>query len=162
MITEVVELKGEMWPEVTVYALLTHSPKDNVEVFTDFEDHKNFIPDIKESKIVKKLSSHEFWIEYKMKMPWPIEDSHYITANKVEQSGQSFKITWSLVKANQMNATKGTVLFNEFEGKTLLSYTSHITPNTPMAKMFTSRVDDDVEKTVRIIKDHLKKKLAKP
>jgi ribosome-associated toxin RatA of RatAB toxin-antitoxin module len=160
IIKKIVELDNEVWPQVTIIGLIPFSPEQNVKVFTEFETHKDFIPDIIRSKVVKQISAEEKWIEYKMKMPWPVEDSEYITSNVVKREGENFRISWHLIKANQMKATTGTVLFEAYEGKTLMTYTSHITPDSSLAGMFTGRVAKDVEKTFHIITQHLQQTLA--
>ena len=40
MVKKVVWKDGFVWPEVTIFVLLDHAPKDNLNEFLDFEKHK--------------------------------------------------------------------------------------------------------------------------
>jgi ribosome-associated toxin RatA of RatAB toxin-antitoxin module len=156
VIKRVEALENEVWPRVTMMGIIPHTPKQNIEIFSRFENHKNFIPDLTQSKIVKRVSENEFWIHYRMKMPWPVEDSEYTTSNTITREGDNYRIDWRLIEGNQLKATTGTVLFETFEDKTLFTYISHISPDSKLAGMFTTRVPKDVEKTFHIIAQYLK------
>jgi hypothetical protein len=161
LLTEVNWKEGYIWPEVKIYSLLSHSPEKNLAVFLDFNSHKKYIPDMLESKIIKK-DSHEIQVYFEMEMPWPVKKSTHITSNTIssEKDG-SHKLSWSLIKADWLKATDGHMIFSPFEGKTLLTYVSLIVPNSPLASMFKNRVAQDVEKSVREITRHLHRTLKK-
>lgn len=154
---QVINLPNEIWPKVIITALIPHTPKENIDVMSKYETQKDFIPDMKKSKIVEKVSDNATNVEFVLKMPWPVEDSKYTTTNIIEQNGDNYKLRWHLVKANQMKATQGSMDFVAFEGKTLFTYTTHITPDSSFAGLFKSRVVSDVEKTVAVIIKHLDK-----
>ncbi len=160
LLKQVINLPNEIWPKVIMTALIPHSPKENITVMSDYEAQKNYIPDMKKSKIVEKISDNATNVEFVLGMPWPVEDSKYTTTNIIEQSGENFKLRWHLVKANQMKATQGSMDFVPFEGKTLFTYTTHISPDSSFAGLFKSRVESDVEKTVKVIIKHLDKTIT--
>ena len=162
MIRKVENLEGEIWPKVTVLAVIPHTPKDNIEVFDDFESQKDYIPDMVSAKVLKKVSENAFDVAFEMKMPWPISNTKYVTRNIIQQEGENYRIDWHLIKSNQMKDTKGSVIFEVLDkDKTLLTYVNHITPDSELASMFKSRVPEDVEKTVKVIIEHLEKNVKR-
>jgi ribosome-associated toxin RatA of RatAB toxin-antitoxin module len=160
MVTKVEWIEGHIWPEVTVFTLLKHSPKQNLDVFLDFETHKNYIPDMVESKIVKRVSQNQLQVYFEMSMPWPVKKTSHTTNNVItKNSDGSYTLKWNLVEGKMLKATDGYMNFSTFEGKTLLTYVSLIVPNSSLAGMFKNRVADDVEKTVKVISKHLMRTL---
>lgn len=156
MVKRVINLKGKSWPQVTIMQIIPNTPKQNMDVYTEFDQHKNFIPDLIKSKVISKTEK-EIVVSFEMKMPFPVPNSIYTTKNIFENSGEDYKLSWTLIKANQLKATEGSVIFESYEGKTLFTYINHITPDSSFAGMFKGRVDGDVEKTVKIIIKHLGK-----
>lgn len=162
MIKKIEWKKGYVWPEVTIKVLLNHSPIDNMNVFLDFEKHKSYIPDMLESRILKKISANETHVYFEMEMPWPVKKTSHVTNNVVtHNSDGSYTLKWNLVKADMIKATDGYMNFSEYEGKTLLTYVSLIVPNSSFAGMFKDRVASDVEKAVSKITKHLNQTLNK-
>jgi hypothetical protein len=154
--------KDLIWPKVTIYKLIKHSPKENIEIFKNFENHKTFIPDMLESKIIKTIPPNRTQIYFEMNMPWPINKSSHITENQlISENDNEFKIQWKLIKADLLKSTNGYLIFSKFEDKTLLTYETLIVPNSSFAGMFKNRVADDVEKSVLAITAHLEKSLRK-
>lgn len=158
LIKKVEDLKGEIWPRITIQVVIPHTPKANMEVFDDFERQKDFIPDMISAKVIRKLENNAYDVAFEMEMPWPISNTKYVTRNTIRQNGNDYRIDWHLIKSNQMKATTGSVIFQALgEDKTIFTYVSHITPDSEFASMFKSRVSEDVEKTVKIIMKHLEK-----
>lgn len=162
MIKNVVWKEGYVWPEVTILVLLNHAPLDNINVFLDFETHKTYIPDMLESKIIKKISAKETHVYFEMEMPWPVKKTSHVTNNVITSNADgSYTLKWNLVKADMLKATDGFMTFSPYEGKTLLTYQSFIVPNSSFAGMFKDRVASDVEKSVSKITKHLNKTINK-
>jgi hypothetical protein len=162
MVKNVVWKKGYVWPEVTIRVLLNNSPLENMNVFLDFEKHKSYIPDMLESKIVKKVSASETQVYFEMTMPWPVNKTSHVTNNVVSHNDDgSHTLKWNLVKADMLKSTDGYMNFSTYENKTLLTYVSFIVPNSSFAGMFKNRVATDVEKAVTKITRHLNQTLKK-
>ena len=160
MITKVDWAKGYVWPEVTILVLLNHAPQDNLNVFLDFNTHKTYIPDMLESRVIKKVSPTEMHVYFEMIMPWPVKKTSHITNNVITTNTDgSYTLKWNLVEAKLLKATDGYMTFYPYEGKTLLKYVSLIVPDSSFAGMFKGRVADDVEKSVAKITKHLTKVL---
>ena len=161
-VKRVIWKEGYVWPEVVVFKILEFTPKENLTVFLDYETHKNFIPDMLESKVVKKVSPNESHIYFEMEMPWPVKKTSHTTRNVLSSDANgNFKLTWNLIEGKMLKSTDGYMEFSTFEGKTLLTYVSQIVPNSSLAGMFKNRVAEDVEKSVDMISRHLKKTLSK-
>lgn len=154
--------EGYVWPQVSMRVLLDHKPEENMTEFTKFETHKNYIPDVLDSKIVKSISPENFHVYLAMEMPWPVKKSEQVTNNVLTKGTDgSLTLTWSLVKGEFVKATNGHVTFKPYNGKTLMEYETFIVPNSSLAGMFKSRVATDVEKTVKVISKHLNKTIDK-
>lgn len=155
--------EGYVWPEVTVRVLLNHSAEESMNVFTDYESQKNYIPDLLEAKVVKRVSPENVHVFMAMAMPWPVKKSTHTTTNILSKSADgSYTLKWSLFgEATFLKATDGYVTFKPYEGKTLMEYVTFIVPNSSFAGMFKDKVAGDVMKTVKSITKQLDKTLAK-
>lgn len=154
-ITRVEELKGEVFPRVTLINIIPHTPKENMKVFSDFENHKNFIPNLLKSKIVKHEGDVTD-VAFEMNMPI-VSNTKYTTRHWVKYEGNDAILNWDLVKSDQMKETKGMVMFEEFEGKTLFTYVTHITPESSLAWTVKGRVVPDTKETMKAVRKYLSK-----
>lgn len=162
MVKKVEWKEGFVWPEVTILTVLKNGPEENLNVFLDFENHKKYIPDMTESKIVKKISPNETDVYFEMEMSWPVnKTSHTINHVVTKNSDGSFTLKWKLVKADMLKSSDGSMTFSPYQGKTLLKYVSFIVPNSSFAGMFKNRVAKDVEKSVQKITEHMAKTIEK-
>lgn len=156
----VVELKDEVFPQVTLIKIIPHTPHQNMKTFTQFENHKNFIPGMKKSKIVR-VNGNEIDVAFEMEMPI-VKNTEYTTRHKLSYEGNDAILTWNLVKSKQLKRTKGMMMFEEFEGKTLFTYVTHITPDSSFAWTVKSRVVPDVKATMKEVKAYLAKNAGNP
>lgn len=159
-VERVKELKDEVFPQVTIAQVIPHSPKQNMDVFTDFEHHKDFIPGLLRSKIVHKEGNITD-VDFKLHMPAPVSDSEYVTRHTLTNEGNNYYLEWNLLKSKQVKATKGMLMFEEFGDKTLFTYVNHITPKSSFAWVVKSKVVPDIEKNVEVIIKHLDKTILK-
>lgn len=154
-LTRVEELKDEPFPRVTLINIIPHSPAANMKVFSDFKNHKKFIPGLLKSDVVK-VEGNATDVSFEMEMPI-VKNTKYVTRNTVVYEGNDAILTWDLVKSEQVKRTKGMVMFEEFEGKTLFTYVTHITPDSSFAWTVKSRVVPDVKKNIEAVKSYLAK-----
>lgn len=162
MVQNVKWKEGYVWPEVSIRVLLNHKPEENMTEFMKFETHKDYIPDVLESKVVKKISPENLHVYLAMEMPWPVKKSEQVTNNVLtKEADGSFTLKWNLVKAEFVKATDGHVTFKPYNGKTLMEYETFIVPNSSLAGMFKDRVATDVNKTVKTITKHLNQTIDK-
>lgn len=153
-ITRVEELKGEVFPRVTLVNIIPHTPEQNMSVFADFKNHKKFIPGLVKSDIVNQ-SGNITDVSFELNLPAPASNSKYVTRHKIVKEGKDEILTWDLLKSKQLKATKGSIIFEEFEGKTLFTYITHITPSSSLAWVVKSRVVPDTKKTIEAVIKHL-------
>lgn len=155
--------EGFVWPEVTVRVLLKHSPSESMDVFTDYDAQKKYIPDLLEAKVVKRVSPENVRVFMAMAMPWPVKKSTHTTTNVLSKTADgAYTLKWSLYgEATFLKATDGYVTFKPYNGKTLMEYVTFIVPNSSFAGMFKDKVAGDVMKTVNSITKQLDKTLTK-
>jgi hypothetical protein len=162
MVKKIVWKDGYVWPEVTAMIVLDHDPLENLNVFLDFDKHKTYIPEILESKIVKKISENQMHVYFEMKVPWPVSKSVYTTNNVITKDPDgSHTLKWNLVNGSLIKSSDGHMTFSPYEGKTLITYVTFIVPNSSLAGMFKNRVAVDVEVAFKKITKHLTKTLNK-
>lgn len=154
--------EGYVWPEVSIRTLLKHKPDDSMKVFMNFEDQKNYIPDMLESKVVKKISPDNLHVRMSMKMPWPVNKSTHVTNNVISRENDgSVTLKWNLVgEATFLKATDGYVTFKPYNGKTMMEYVTFIVPNSSFAGMFKNKVPEDVKVTVEKIVERINSNYA--
>jgi hypothetical protein len=152
---KVEELKNEVFPRVTLINIIPHTPKENMKTFTQFENHKKFIPGVTKSKIVK-VNGNQTDVFFEMKMPI-VKNTKYTTRHTIVYEGNNAILTWDLVKSEQLKNTKGMMMFEEFEGKTLFTYVTHVTPDSSMAWTVKGRVVPDVKATMKEVRSYLAK-----
>lgn len=155
-IERIEEIKDEPFPKVTIVSVIEKSPKENMKIFTDFENHKNFIPGLVRSKIVRH-EGNETDVDFEMHMPLPVSNSEYVTRHTVVEEGKNQKLTWKLLRSEQIKDSQGVVMFEEFEGKSLFTYVNHISPKSRFAWTVKSKVAPDIRKNVKVIIKHLAK-----
>jgi predicted choloylglycine hydrolase len=153
-ITRVEELKSEVFPKVTLINIIPHTPEQNMNVFSDFKNHKKFIPGLVKSDIVNQ-SANITDVSFELNLPAPASNSKYVTRHTLVKEGKDEILTWDLLKSRQLKATKGSIIFEEFEGKTLFTYITHITPSSSLAWVVKSRVVPDVKQTIKAVIKHL-------
>ena len=152
--------EGLVWPEVKMLALVDHTPYENICVFWDFETHKNYLPDMKESNVIEKISPTKVRVHFVMDMPWPVKKTEHTNDNELKKENDSYTLSWKLVKAEQMSDTYGFIQFIPFEGKSIMKYSNQIVPNSSLAGMFKGRVAKDVDVSIKAIIKHLKKEIS--
>lgn len=154
LVTHVRELKGEVWPEITVYAAVPGSPATGYAAYADFGSHTRFIPGLLRSDIYRGQHGEE-WVQTEMKLPWPLENAFCTTRVTRKREGDSYEISYTFVEGNHMKGMFGSVRFLPFNGGTLFVLTSHTTPKSPLAGLWTPRVPGEVEAAVKATVKHL-------
>lgn len=158
-IERVEELKGEVFPRVTLINVIPHTPHQNMTLFTNFESHPKFIPGLLGAKIVHKEGNITD-VAFEMEMPI-VKNTKYTTRHFVDYEGKDAVLRWDLLKSKQLKATKGSIIFEDFEGKTLFTYITHITPTSSLAWTVKSRVVPDVKKNMKVVRAYLAKNAGK-
>src|SRR5687768_8499930 len=78
-LTRVEELKDEPFPRVTLINIIPHTPSANMKVFSDFKNHKKFVPGLLKSDVVK-VEGNATDVSFEMEMPI-VKNTKYVTRN---------------------------------------------------------------------------------
>ena len=146
------KISGCPWPEITVFALTDAAPVEAAALFSNYQDHKKYIPDLIKSDPARKIAENEIIVDFEMHLPWPLANSKYSTGNVFNKlENNEYEIRWYLVESDSLVDSKGTVQFIPCGKKTLLKYQSFIHPNSRLASIFSSKAESGITKTVRAI-----------
>ena len=140
------------WPEITVFTLIDVSPVEAAALFSNYQDHKTYIPDLIKSDPTRKIAENEIVVDFEMRLPWPLANSKYstgIVCNRLDNN--EYEISWYLVESDSLIDAKGIVQFIPYGKQTLLKYQSLIHPDSKLASVLSSRVKGGITKTVQAI-----------
>ncbi len=153
-------IKGTPWPEVTIFSIIKTTPLEAISVFTAYNEHEDFIPDLISSKIVKEIAKTDVHIAFEIKIPWPLSNSMYITGNKLsKKEGGLYQVEWYFVKSDSSKNSYGKIEFSPFKNITLLKYKSFTHPKSSLAKLFKKKMIKKTKDTIIAIKkriEHIK------
>ncbi len=152
-------LNGSVLPEFVYIALVSLSPMEALGVFAAYDHQKNYIPNLIVSTPVKENGPKDVLTYYKLKMPWPLEDSEYVHGAKISKLGnKSLHIRWYKVSSNVAKDAKGFASFLPYkDGKTLFIYHSSIWPSSSWAKILKDVIRKDNFKSFQAILSEFKK-----
>jgi len=146
------DIPGCPWPEITIFGIIDAAPVEAAALFSNYQEQKNYIPDLIKSHPVKKISENETIVDFEMRTPWPLANSKYSTGNVFSKSDKNeYEIRWYLVESDSLIDSKGTVQFTPYGKKTLLRYRSFIYPDSKLASIFSSKAKSGIAKTVQAI-----------
>lgn len=146
------DIQGCPWPEITVFTLIDVLPVEAAAIFSNYQDHKKYIPDLIKSDPSRKIAENEIIVDFEMHLPWPFANSKYSTGNILSRlENNEYEVRWYLVRSDSLIDSKGTVRFIPYGKKTLLKYQSFIHPSSKLASIFCSKAESGITKTVRAI-----------
>jgi hypothetical protein len=146
------EVSSCPWPEITVFALIDVSPIEAAALFSNYQDHKKYIPDLVKSDPARRIADNEMIVDFEMRLPWPLANSKYSTGNIFYRlPNNEYQVCWYLVESDTLTDSKGIVQFIPYGKKTLLKYQALIHPDSKFASVFSSRAKPAVTKTVQAI-----------
>lgn len=134
-----VEIANEPWPQITLYALVKSSPQKAMTIFTDFNSHAEYFPNITESKILKgptestPMKTKKWEVAYTMKTPWPLLDEKYQLVDTLKEMTAPdkktfYQLDWLSTQTTQVNKITGQVVFEQIDDWTCMSYTNMVSP----------------------------------
>jgi hypothetical protein len=150
------DVSGCPWPETTVFALIDASPVEAAALFSNYQDQKEYVPNLIKSDPIGKTAENETIVDFEMHIPWPLANSKYSTCNVFTRSeNNEYEISWYLVESKSLVDSKGMVQFIPYGRKTLLKYRSLIHPDSKLASMFSSKAMSGMVKTVQAIATYI-------
>ena len=142
------DIPGKPWPRVRIYKQISASPEEIAAVFFDYDQAKTYIPDVLKSKISKKVSLSVMEVDYAVDVPI-LADEAYTARNEMIRLGDSYQVSWTLLRALQTKAAQGNLLIEPLEnGTSVIRYTNLVTPSSGMAKLLRGPALSRMQKTV--------------
>ncbi|HKG91647.1 MAG TPA: hypothetical protein VKA84_07150 [Gemmatimonadaceae bacterium] len=143
------EVKGASWPRALVYRFVDATPEEAAAVFTDYERHAAYIPDLKKSVVSRAVDPATFEIDYTLEVP-VFSDEDYTVRDRLRQyavaaeppavtPAAAYRVDWSLVRASSTRSTVGSVRFEPYRNArtgrvgTLMAYDNFVVPGSSMA-----------------------------
>ena len=151
------DIPGKPWPRVRIYKRIKATPEEVAAVFFDYDQAKTFLPDVLESKISKKIAPCVVEVDYEVNVPI-LSDEAYTALNEMKALGESYQVSWTLLRALQTKAAEGNLLIEPFEnGSSVIRYTNLVTPSSGMAKILKGPALFRMQKTVLAIGEKVEK-----
>lgn len=145
------DIPGKPWPRVRIYKRINAAPEEVAGVFFDYDQAKTYIPDVLESKVSKKISPSVMEVDYAVDVPI-LADEAYTARNEMIRIGNSFRVSWTLLRALQTKSAEGNLLIEPFEnGTSVIRYTNLVTPSSGMAKILGQLAMSRMQKIVLAI-----------
>lgn len=152
------KIRDTPWPEMTFYSTINTTPENAISILSAYSHQKNYIPDLLQSKPIKKVTPTDTHVSYKMRVIWPFPDTHYVTGNIIKKVSKfNYELKWYLVKSESIKKTYGSAKFISFRGKTLMEYTSFVDPDSSLASLVTKQMKKNLINTVKAIIGHIEK-----
>jgi hypothetical protein len=134
------DVAGFPWPRVYIYQYIDATPEDAAAVFTDYERHKSFIPNLKTSTVSQVVDRVTAEVDYVLRIPL-FADERYTVRDQLSSydDGTSYEVRWTLVRASSTRGSEGNLRFEPYQNErlqrqgTLMSYYNFITPGSRLA-----------------------------
>ena len=153
------KVEKSSWNKLVYYKYIKSNSFDAMAIFSDFERHKSFVPDMLKSELQKVVNRRVLNISFELKMPWPVPNAVYTVRNEISQiKERDYKVSWTQVESNSSKRMFGSCRF-EYLGprKTLLRYENFVQPKSIFAGWFKSKVKSDTTLGVHAIINHLER-----
>ena len=134
------EVSGSPWPKACVFRYIDASPEEAAAVFTDYERHREYIPELRKAKLSRRIDPLTVEVDYTLRVPI-VSDEDYTVRNHLStgDEGASYRVQWTLVRATSTKATEGSVRFEPHtvggsgRSGTLMAYCNQVTPGSRLA-----------------------------
>jgi hypothetical protein len=128
------DVPNSAWPRACVFQHIEATSEEAAAVFTNYERHLAFIPNLREATISRVIDPATVEVDYTLDVPI-VADEHYTVRDRVStyQGGTSYRIEWSLVRATSTKATEGSVRFEPHRSGTLMAYCNLVSPGGRLA-----------------------------
>jgi hypothetical protein len=152
------KIKGSSWEKLTFYNIIEVDSYKAAAVFSNIEQHKNFVPNMVRSKIIQKESANFMKVSFKIQTPWPIPDAKYVVTNKINKNKDgSIIVSWKQIESNTMDDNKGFIHFYRLgKNQTFVTYENLIVPSSILAGLFKSMAERDMLASFEVMMKHIK------
>ena len=157
------ELPNHPWPQMTFYSLIDLPVREAIAIFSRYQDHKKFVPNLIKSVPIRKVSPQDTHVAFELQTPWPLPNSKYTTGNVLKKIGDNgYEVSWYLVNSNTVDESSGRAIFMDHNGKTLLIYQTLVVPQSIFASLVKETAKKDMLQTVRAISNYLEQTKSSP
>ena len=163
------EVGGSAWPRACVYQYVDATPEEAAAVFTNYERHRAFIPNLRKATISRVIDPVTAEVDYTLRVPI-VADEHYTVRDRLStyNGGASYRIEWTLVRATSTKATDGSVRFEPHRSDraprdgALMAYCNLVTPGARLARLgvIRSRAMAQVREAARAIVTEIERERA--
>lgn len=146
------DVPGAPWPRTFVYQRIEATPEEAMAVFFDVERQKDYVPNLKKSKISKVIDARTREIDYTLKVPVffiPDEDYTVRTVLSTFDNGAAYRTDWTLVRADTTKESVGSARFEALGTGTILGYVNFVRPGSSFADAVENKAMKQVQETVR-------------
>lgn len=157
VITE--EVEGRPWPRIRIYQTVKASPEEVIAVFSDYAQAKTFVPDVIKSEVSRTISPCVLEVDYQIDVPM-LPDESYTARNSLTSTGDSYKVSWSLVRALQTKASEGSLRVDPDNQGSVICYTNLVTPGSSMAGLLRIPAMERMKSSVAAIVKKVEKQKA--
>jgi len=136
------DVPGSPWPRTCAFENVDATPEEAAAAFTNYPRQRAYIPRIRKSLVSRVVDPATAEVDYTLDVPM-VADEDYTVRDRVsvDDSGASYTIEWTLVRASSTKAIAGSVRFepHRLQGTprdvTLMSYCNLVTPGSGLAKL---------------------------
>jgi hypothetical protein len=153
-------IEGNAWPRVKIYRSINADPEQVAAVFFDFEEAKNFVPNVIKSEISNRVSPCVMEVDYGLDVPI-FPDEFYTVRNSLRLLDEnSYRFDWKLLRAVMTKDSVGNFRVQPWEGKSIICYQNMVTPSSNIAVLLRSRAIEQMKETTRALAAHVEKEKA--
>jgi hypothetical protein len=169
-----VTVGGSLWPEFKVFEKIEATPEEAAAVFTDFANHAKFFNHLgmEKSDVISGKGTSTQLVAYSLNIPLASDDytcSDHISA---DPAAGTYTVTWDVMQSNRTYSkqdangkpwSKGSAVFEPYEGGTLIAYTNLVSPKDAIGvtwRWVIDRGESTVVSTVETLVDQIKNELG--
>ena len=157
------KVEGLPWPRFSIYQVVKAKPEEAIAVFFDYNNARDFIPNVKLSEISRQISASSQEVSYSVDVPI-LADECYTTRNSLSSDGDTYRIQWTLLKATSMKSTEGCFTAEPMgDGQCLIRYRNLVDPGSKFAGVMRGFASKQIVATVAAIAEEIEsQKATKP
>ncbi|MGK5086084.1 hypothetical protein WDW86_00865 [Bdellovibrionota bacterium FG-2] len=152
------DVDGSPWPKAFVYLRIDSTPEEAAAVFSDYGFQKSYIPNILKSEISKRISKTSVYVDYTIHIPILSDESYTVQDTlSAYDGGASYRVDWTLIRADSTKSTVGNARFEQLGTGTLMAYYNFVVPGSSMAGLVKKQAMKQVQDVTKAIRAQTQK-----
>jgi hypothetical protein len=161
MVVESKDIPGGVWPQITVYTLISAPVTTISAVLRDYDHAQDFQPSIISAKVVAQPSPNVFDVQYTQKMPI-FGTTSFTVENTFSNPDNGVTVTWKLLKSTMADVSDGSLRAEPYADGSIMRYINYVKPKLgALAGMAKGEALNSVKQTVTELKAEAEKRAAK-